>query len=260
VNMRVQFRHMAMVSVGVALLSVSALAQAATKTHAASKPRVLLLGPSVQNGTASWEAKKAKADGFAVTVVSAKQWDKMTTVQFKQYRALIIGDNHDSDVNLDVQAAVDNTFVWGHAINGNIILAGSDPEDHASGGVAGAKTYIAKAIAFAAKRPGRTGFYFAGNYYRDSSPQHVEVLDGLAYNGFYWQEDGGNTIHIDPAVTPKVPGLTDTIMSNWSTTSHAAFTKWPKSFHVWAVAVDSSGNWTTSDSVKGWATWLVSSR
>jgi hypothetical protein len=49
-------------------------------------------------------------------------------------------------------------------------------------------------------------------------------------------------------------------MSGWSTTAHKAFTKWPKSFHVWAVGVDSSGNWTTSDSVKGWAQFLVSSR
>jgi hypothetical protein len=39
------------------------------------------------------------------------------------------------------------------------------------------------------------------------------------------------------------------------------FTKWPKkSFHVWSVGVDASGNWTTSDNVVGWAQFLVSAR
>jgi hypothetical protein len=91
----------------------------------------LLFGPSVSGGTSSWEAQEATADGFAVTVVSARQWDKMTTAQFERYRALIIGDNHDSIHASDLTGAVKNRSVWGAAISGNIILAGSDPEDHA---------------------------------------------------------------------------------------------------------------------------------
>jgi hypothetical protein len=86
------------------------------------------------------------------------------------------------------------------------------------------------------------------------------VLDALVRNGFYWQTEDKNTIHIDPAVRPHPHGLTDMTMSGWGNTAHEAFTKWPKkSFHVWAVGVDLSGHWTTSDHVKGWAQFLVSS-
>jgi hypothetical protein len=261
------FLRVSVLSAGLALLLVSVFAQAATGTDAANKPRVLILATSVVGGTSSIEATQAKADGFAVTVASAKQWDKMTTAQFKLYRALIIGDHEDNSNHtlLDVQPAVDVAFVWGHAINGNIILTGADPGYHSTHGSTGAKTYIAKAIAFAGAKKGRTGFYFAGGGYygSDTTPQHVEVLDGLKYNGFYWIGDGAegqDNIHIDPAVTPAPHGLSNTILSGWSETAHRAFTKWPSSFHVWAVGVDSSGNWTTSDNVKGWASFLVSTR
>jgi hypothetical protein len=260
--MRILFRRVAILAVGVPLLVVAAFSQAAQKPRAATstKPKVLILGTSVNGGTSSLEAQKAMADGFAVKVVDGSQWDAMTTKQFKRYRALIIGDNTDSNDNADIQAAINNHNVWGRAITGNVILAGSDPGYHGQlQNVPGAQRYIAKAIAFAGHISGRTGLYFAGVYYHTGTPQRLTVLDGLKRNGFYWQTGlNDDNIHIDPDTTPKVHGLTDSTMSGWSSTAHAAFTKWPhKTFHVWAVGVNPLGNWTTSDHVKGWVHFLV---
>jgi hypothetical protein len=256
-------RRVVLLAAGLALLIASALAQAATKQQPAplpSQPKVLILGTSVDGGSTSWEAQEAAADGFAVKVVDGPQWDAMTTKQFKRYRAIIIGDNHDSGNKFDVKPAVANLRTWGAAINGNVILAGSDPEYHASGSsnALGAQTYIRKGIAFAARIPGHTGFYFAGTYYGGNTPRRVRVLDALKPNGFYWQNENSDTIHIDPNTKPKVRGLSDSTMSGWGETAHRAFTKWPKkTFHVWAVGVNSAGNWKTSDHVRGWVHFLV---
>jgi hypothetical protein len=251
-------RRAAVLGAGLALLVAATFASA----HSKPKPRVLILGTSVTGGTKSWEAKEARADGFDVRIVGGKQWASMTTAQFKQYRALIIGDHTDSGNPSRVHWAVDNAKTWGKAISGNIILAGSDPEYHAShtANAAGAQKYMAKAIAFAGAVSGHTGLYFAGAYYRSNTPVPVPVLNGLKNNGFTWENEGGDTIHIDPATRPRVKGLSDGDMSNWMTTSHEAFISWPSTFHVWAVAEDPFGNWTTSDNHIGWANWLVSTR
>lgn len=257
-------RRVVLLGAGLVLLIASALAQAATKPSAqpaASQPKVLILGTTVDGGAMSWEAQEAAADGFAVRVVDGAQWDAMTTKQFKRYRAIIIGDNHDSGNKSDVKPAVANLHTWGAAITGNVILAGSDPEYHASGNSPNPtqpQTYIRKAIAFAARQPGHTGFYFANTAYYSNTPVHVRVLDALKPNGFYWQAENDDTIHIDPNTKPRVRGLSDSTMSGWSETAHRAFTKWPKkTFHVWAVGVNSAGNWKTSDHVRGWVHFLV---
>jgi hypothetical protein len=252
------FRWLAIVGAGVALLLISSFSQAATKSRAVRtthKPRVLILEDSV-GGSPSWEAHEARADGFAVTLATAGQWDSLTTKQFKRYRAIIIADDKGSGNISAIQAAINNEHIWGPAITGNVILAGSDPGYHADL-TTNAQTYIARAIAYAAHVSGHTGFYFAGVYYSGGTPQHVGILDALKRNGFYWKDVNSDSIHIDPKV--KGPhGLNDTIMSGWNSTAHRAFTKWPKkTFHVWAVGVDPAGDWTTSDNVTGWADFLV---
>src|SRR5262249_62350183 len=87
-------------------------------------------------------------------------WDSMTTAQSAQYRALVIGDNINSEVQADVAAAEANASVWGAAVNGNVIVHGADAEDHADpsiGNDPGAVQFINRALAFAAAVPIQTG-------------------------------------------------------------------------------------------------------
>jgi hypothetical protein len=185
----------------------------------------------------------------------------MTTAQFAAYRAIVISDNHDSGEVTDLAAAEANASVWGAAVNGNVIITGADPEYHADpagGNDPGAVTYVNKAVGFAAGSPTQTGAYIAlDGYYQDVDPNGVaKVLDGFAPGGFLISSGSADTIRIDPAVTGP-SGLSDQILSNWSTTTHSYFTKYPSAFKVWAVGLDPGGTYTTSNGQKGFPNFLA---
>jgi PASTA domain len=219
--------------------------------------KVLLYGPSVFGGASSFEGQQAAAQGFGVDVVDGATWDSMTTAQFAQYRALIIGDNHDNSEPSDYAAAEANASVWGAAVNGNVIVTGADPEYHADpdgGGDPGALTYIDRAVAFAASAPVQTGAYVAFGSTYDDGP--ARVLDAFAPGGFMVADASDDVIHIDPAVTGPT-GLSDSILSDWGNTTHAEFTAWPSTFKVFAIGTDAPPTYTTSDGQAGAPTFLT---
>lgn len=243
-------------------LAGATMAQAATG-------KVLLYGPSVQNGATSTEALQAQALGYTVDVVSASTWDSMTRAQFASYRAIVIGDNNDSGDDADLAGAEANVGVWGPAVTGNIMLSGADAEYHSTGGGdPGAVKYINRTIAYAAATDGHTGFYASlGGYYGTGTPP--KLLDALSPGGFTMESGGGNTIHIDPATIPHPTGLTDADLSDWGTTTHRFFSKYPSTFRVWAVTEGGGGDSlaalppgtvTTSDGHTGLVSFLVSER
>jgi hypothetical protein len=241
----------------VSLIAVIAVALAsAGAANAAPVNKVLLYGPSVFNGASSFEGQQAAAQGFGVDVVDAATWGSMTTAQFAQYRAIIIGDNHDSGEPLDYAAAEANASVWGAAVNGNVIVTGADPEYHAdpdAGGDPGALTYIDRAVAFAASAPVQTGAYVATDGTYDGP---ARVLDAFSPGGFTVNNESDDDIHIDPAVTGPT-GLSDSVLTDWGNTTHAVFLSYPGTFKVWAIGRDPSGLYTTSDGQTGNPTFLV---
>jgi hypothetical protein len=228
---------------------------------AANADKVLLYGPSVFGGANSIEAQQAAAQGLGVDVADATTWSSMTTAQFAQYRAIVIGDNHDSDDVADLTAAENNAAVWGAAVNGNVIVTGADPEYHgdSSGGGGddpGAVTYINRALAFAAGAPVQTGAYVALSAYYDGTDTPARVLDAFAPGGFSSTGGDDDDIHIDPAVSGPT-GLNNSTLSNWSDTTHTYFSRYPSTFKVWAIGVDPSGPYTTSDGQQGFPNFLV---
>jgi hypothetical protein len=238
-------------TVSLALILSAGFASAAT----ANADKVLLYGPSVFGGASSFEGQQAAAQGFGVDVVDAATWSSMTTAQFAQYRAIIIGDNHDSAEVSDLTAAENNASVWGAAVNGNVIISSADAEYHADSGPGGgndpgALTYIDRAVAFAAGAPVQTGAYIALGGYYGGTDAPAKVLDAFAPGGFTASDGSDNDIHIDPAVGGP-SGLGDSVLSGWNDTTHAVFTRYPSTFKVWAVGVDASGPYTTSDGQKG---------
>jgi hypothetical protein len=96
------------------------------------------------------EGAAAAALGYGVDVVTGTQWDSMTTADFAKYRALILGDR---SCGSDFTAAEKNTAVWSAAVNGNVIINGTDPVFH--GKVIVTNTAVAFATS-AARKIGRT--------------------------------------------------------------------------------------------------------
>jgi hypothetical protein len=246
---------------GVSLVVI--LAAGFTSAATASADKVLLFGPSVFGGASSVEAQQAAAQGLGVDVADAAAWSSMTTAQFAAYRAIVIGDNHDSGTASDLAAAEANASVWGAAVNGSVIITGADPEYHADfsldgGNDPGAVTYVNRAVGFAAGSPTQTGAYIAlDNYYGGVSPGvPAKVLDAFAPGGFLITSDERDNIHIDPAVTGP-SALSDSVLSGWSSTAHSYFTRYPSTFKVWAIGVAPTGPYTTSDGQRGFPNFLV---
>jgi len=225
----------------------------------AKADKVLLYGPSVFGGANSIEAQQAAAQGLGVDVVDATAWSAMTTAQFAQYRAIVIGDNDDNGEVADLAAAESNASVWGAAVNGNVIATGADPEYHGDpegGDDPGAVTYINRALAFAAGAPVQTGAYIALSSDYSGTDTPARVMDAFVPGGFTMTHTSDDTIHIDPAVSGPT-ALSDSILSDWGDTAHAYFSRYPSTFKVWAIGVNPSGPSRTSDGQQGFPDFIV---
>lgn len=222
-------------------------------TVAAWADQALILGPTVSGGNSSLEAKAAQSAGLTVNVVDNATWESMTTADFAQYRVIIIGDPTCTADPAVATAATMTTSVWGPAVNGNVIINGTDPAFHAPY-EPGAGVMITKSVAFAASQAGKTGLYvsLSCEYISDSTPTQVAVLNALADGPFDAKQASGcyNQVHI-VATHPALAGLTDADLSNWSCSVHEVFTTWPADFTVLAIAEGLGSVYTASDGTVG---------
>ena len=229
-----------------ALLLVPAGLLDESKAQAASD-RVLVLGPTAVGGTSSTEATAAAALGFAVEVVDEATWAGMTKSEFSAYRALIVGDTG-ANPSTPYDVMTSNAAVWGAAVTGNVLIAGTDPEDH------GGQRLTQNAVAFTADVPGKTGLYLAmsDTFSGAAQDEPVALLDGLSSGGFTFGNVGGcyEDAHI-VAVHPVLSGLTDSDLSNWACSVHNAFSKWPGDFIVLAIAKNTGNAYTAPDGTVG---------
>ncbi len=206
---------------------------------------VLILGPTVSGGAGSREAVLAAANGFTVVVDSAANWGARTMAEFGSFRAIILGDATCTSVGA-VAAAAANKAVWGPAINGNVIINGTDPVFHQG---QGGDALTEGSIKFAADEPTKTGAYISLScYYHGTAPAtSVPVLDPF---GTFTARGVGcfNDAHI-VAVHPALAGITDVSLSNWSCSVHEAFDSFPTDFLPLAIAegITGSGSLTFSD-------------
>jgi cysteine-rich repeat protein len=193
---------------------------------------VLILGSTVTGGAGSQEAVFAAANGFTVVVDSDAAWSARTTADFSTFRAIILGDATCEE--LDVAAAAEaNKAVWGPAINGNVIINGTDPVFHQS---QGGDPLTEDSIKFAADEPTKTGAYISLScYYHDTAPATpVPLLD--PFGNFTARGVGCfNDSHI-VATHPALTNSTDATLSNWSCSVHEAFDSIPSSFLPLAIA------------------------
>ncbi|MDA1061719.1 MAG: hypothetical protein O2895_02235 [Chloroflexi bacterium] len=210
---------------------------------------VLILSTTVYGGTAgtSNEAAKVSLTGRTPVTVDAATWSAMTTADFASYDAIILGDNCSSLSS--AQAAIDTVDVWSPAIDGNVVIVGTDPSTHLG---SGGDAVNEKTIAFAVDQAGTTGALISlGCYYHATAENTpVPLLDG--FGSFTLRGVGCfNESHI-VAIHPALSGLTDANLSNWSCSVHEAFDGWPtSSFIVLAIAEGIGGSYTAGDGSVG---------
>jgi uncharacterized protein (TIGR03382 family) len=136
---------------------------------ATSTLKVLILGSTVTGGSSSREAQAAVKLGLQVEVVTPDQWSAKSTSDFMQYAALIIGDAGCQTGENAFQAAIQNRRIWGHVIDGAVVILGADPVANNT------PKLVENAIEFAATNHAGTGLYVAlGCAYKDA-PANTSV-------------------------------------------------------------------------------------
>jgi large repetitive protein len=129
----------------------------------AGPQKVLILGSSVSGGDSSREAQAAASLGYQVQVVTPEQWGALSSRDFMQYVALIIGDAGCQTGESAFQAAILNREIWGHIIDGAVVIIGADPVTNAT------PQLVENAIKVAATGHSGTGLYVAlGCAYKDA--------------------------------------------------------------------------------------------
>jgi lysophospholipase L1-like esterase len=233
---------------GIAVLLTIGVTYGAAAPAGAASNEVLILGPTVSGGESSVEASEVTAQGLTPVIVDAATWRSMTTAQFSNYRAIILGDAT-CDFG-DPSAAIANHATWGAAITGNVIINGTDPVFHDG---QGGNALTRHSVDFAIAQTDKTGLYASLScYFHDIEPHTpVPMLDGLSPGGFTVTGVGCyNDAHI-VATHPALAGLTDAELSNWSCSVHEAFDAWPPEFTVLAIAKDFGAAYTASDGTVG---------
>ncbi|RAL58647.1 hypothetical protein DID88_003011 [Monilinia fructigena] len=195
-------------------------------------------------------AEATSALGFTTKVVSEAQWKTMTAAEFAAFKAIVIADPDCSTSPSDVQFLTDTKNTWGPAVQGNIVVIGTDPTFHFSA-QPGAKVLIDNSINFAAAAKSlagaqQTGLYFALScYYNNVDSAKVE---SLSYFGDFTVRGNlacYNKAHI-VASSPALGTLNDAALSDWSCSVHEAFSSYPSvgtnGFQALAIAQDVIGD------------------
>jgi uncharacterized repeat protein (TIGR01451 family) len=205
-----------------------------------SGEKVLIFEPTNSSGL------RAAADraGYAYDIKNATEWAAMTTAQFASYRAILIGDPSCGSLPT-ITAPIANRAVWAAAVDGNVIIDGTDPVFH------GKNDFTNGAVGFATAASDRTGAYISLSCYYDSvapntAVQLLEPFGAFTVRGV----DCASAVHI-VADHSALSGINDAYMSGWGCSVHEAFQTWPTSFSVLAIAKDVGTAYTATDGTVG---------
>lgn len=209
---------------------------------AADDHTVLILLTTVNGGIASREAFYATSAGYTVELATATDWAAKSTADFSTYRAIVLGDPTCGGV--PPAAALANRAVWGPAIDGNVILVGTDPAFHRN---QGGDAVTRGAVEFAAAEVGSTGMYISLSCYGPINPLPLLQPFESPSTGTFSLRDVGcfNDAH-RVADHPALTGITDASLSDWFCSVHEAFSAFPSDFLPLAIARDAGGAGTIS--------------
>jgi hypothetical protein len=259
----------------VACLTVAVIAAAAVvgvsagllspATAFASAPTALVYGPSVTSSpscssnipystfspspgsaTPCGEVASLDAQGWNVTVATEAEWDAMTQAQFASYQLLVLGDTACGGVG-NIAGAVSNESTWAPAVNGTILIIGTDPIFHESEYPASGQTspdpakLVYQGLAYAGAQAGRTGLYLDLSCYYASAAAGTSapILNGLESGFTVKGANCASSIHV-VAAAQQLIGVTDADLSNWNCSAHEYFYTWPSDFVPYVLDTNSS--------------------
>lgn len=199
-------------------------------------------------------ANSFAAAGKTVVYKTPSEWSAMTTADFASYDAVVLADPTCQTGTTAISAAIGNASTWGAAVDGNVILIGTDEQFHAG---SGGQTLMDGAAAFVVADAGKTGAYVSLScyYHGTAAGTPVPMLDdAFGSPGDFTVTGVGcfNDAHIvatHPAFTSA--GVTDATLSNWSCSVHEAFDNWPVHFEVLAIAENIGSAFTAPDGSVG---------
>ena len=209
---------------------------------AADDHTVLILSDTVRFPlpTNSREQQAAMAAGFTVELATPAAFAAKTTADFSTYRAIIFGDTCSGSIS---STAESTRNVWGPAINGNVIVVGTDPALHAPKSL----PVNDGAVRFAAARPDRTGMYISTHCAYHSAPPGtiplvLEPFNSPALGSFTARGSLGcyNNAH-KVASHPAVALVNDSNASGWSCSVHNVWDSFPSNFVPLLIALDVTG-------------------
>lgn len=232
----------------------------APKPQGQTKSGILILESTVVGREESYEAKAARnvLDKLAlenpitgketpsspetIDILSFDDWGKLSLEQFSRYRVIIMGDP------LCGWTPPQVSTLWTAAVNGNVLIYGSNPSVHEK------EPIIERAIAFAAKDETRTGAYISTScYYHSAAEQtRVEWLGAFGEQGANVPADQEFRVVRTNACPHQVQvaasmglddqgnefGFTDEELSNWSCSAHNYFHTWPDNFEPMALVIN----------------------
>ncbi|MDC0710749.1 DUF5011 domain-containing protein [Stigmatella sp. ncwal1] len=210
---------------------------------AASTGKVLILGSSVTGGQASREAQAAARLGYPATVVTPEQWRAMTLEQFQAYRGILIGDGACERGLSAVQAAIDTRHVWGGAIDGNVVITGSDAANN------GTPQIIENAVSYIVEQVDKTGMYISlGCAYQNAPPETpvplLEPFGPFTVAGTGCFPDGGHIFLMQSAyyLTEGLFLNDEALAGDKGCVTRAVFSSYPQNtFAPVALALDGTG-------------------
>ncbi len=184
--------------------------------------RLLIYGPAAS-------PRYYTVPGTSYVVWDTATWSSKTTADFAEFDAIVIGGSAAGDPAI-WNAAVATRNTWGPAVTGNMVLIGSDPEEHYR------TDYINQAILFAADEPKPgPGLYVE---LHDYMPGTATTLALMQYFGTFTVQAAtcGDDAH-KIAQHPVLDSIGDAELSHWSCTPHAGFLDWPAGFAPLAMDV-----------------------
>ena len=217
--------------------------RAQPRTHAAARlphlgtgGSILFYAPTVGKRDMN-EASIAEAMGFDVTIATKDQWVAMSTADFQAFGAIVFADPgcKSSTRRLDVAEATAAT--WSGAIQGNVVVTGTDPVWHLNHGTApGPELLIGNTLNYVSQGDG-TGLSVSLSCYYHDARRHTPVPVLGSIGAFTVR--GQNHIAGCPnkVVTPDpahalLTGMTAADLSNWGCSIHEAFDSMPSGFDV----------------------------
>jgi hypothetical protein len=191
-----------------------------------SAPQVLIYGPA---GTLE---QPYLPTGALVTVATEAMWRSFTTVDFRRYKVIVIGDlNSSGPPSTALQTLYDTRLTWGPAVDGRVLVQTIDPGYHAmpsDGGTArpGAQTVLRTELQWLAQGPGTALYVSAGG----GVSRSYDYLSPLGT--FVRVMSSGDLVSLTTAgnTHPAMGGSTSASLSNWSSAYHAYLTSYPGTF------------------------------